>query len=260
MQIHFNDDAIQPAEDRILNFPPLAQGKFDRLVDDAQKRRADQVVQLEMHDDLRKQVQELAFQIGHAEREKEMTGTKWQERDERRLNAMKDKKAKLAERRKAYERQPEPETTAEERRRRRLVHELNGAVRPEEGPLSLAHWLAGHPAYAGFKEKRAELPQGDLKKVLAKIEMRLANILDDIFALRAAPLDLQTVLDKMRNSVWDKAQEGMPDLSAIFAYQARGMDRARRQGDIIWPELGHSAAHQRPRLSQHGHFLALHQN
>ena len=101
MQIHFNDDAIQPAEDRILNFPPLAQGKFDRLIDDAKKRRADQDAQLGMHDDIREQSQELTFQIGQAEREKEMTGTKWQERDERRLNAMKDKKAKLAEKLKA---------------------------------------------------------------------------------------------------------------------------------------------------------------
>jgi hypothetical protein len=171
------------------------------------------------------------------ERDKELPGIKWLERDEKRLVAQRERVERIRKRRRDREPVRAPEATPEQRKRERAEAELNGHNDSSRlgGPF-YGEWINAQGALAMFQEKRAELPKGDLAAALAKLEKRQAAIADRFVELKSAPVDVQTAVDAMKAQVADMAVDGRPKLDDLVLYRERGFARTLGVGKAEFAE------------------------
>jgi hypothetical protein len=220
LQIPLYDDATATAERKIEEFFPLFADKFQRLLDDAAKREGEAEGQRALRNRLRDQSNELAFEIGKALQDKQDN----RPIDEKRLARLKDRKAKLDVKRQALESPPAERLTS----RKLSRAELNGR--------NPAEFIAALGPLANFKPVTTELPSGDLRKALSKIESQLETTLDKFIANQGNRVDLETALIQVRRDHALMVEQGKPNVSHATRVMQNGMTRATRAvGKTRWP-------------------------
>jgi hypothetical protein len=225
--------SAQIAEERAQDiFPPNAIATLESLMEQAQRKSQALSQNNDFMQTLLKDIGELHGQIQGAEREKNNTGIKWGEKDEKQLNRLKDKLEKLNKRRQELTRKDE-EIPPEVRQREKIANELNGSD-PQLG-LDYVDWIVRQNSLSSFVEDRAELPPDDLEKALAKIAKRQESIIDRVLALRAASVDAETAIAEMRRQVAEKSVKGAPNIAPVTAYRQRSAF-GFSLGEIQWPE------------------------
>jgi hypothetical protein len=95
-------------------------------------------------------------------------------------------------------------------------------------------WISRQRPLAGFREKRAEIPRGDLKAALKNTTAAINEKLDRLLACQIAPVTADEAVAEMKRQVFEKAAFGSIDPMPCANYRVRGVDG--ELGKIAWPE------------------------
>jgi hypothetical protein len=228
LAISLMDPNLQPAEARLENAPASARVQFDRLVEAAEKRRAETDSLYIQRSDLRSQIEDARGRYLSFVREKEHYGERWREQDEKRLAEEKARLDKLVAKHDAIKlREDDTTPTKAEIRRANFI----AGFIPD-----FLEYLAKTSPRQSFVERRAELPGGDLQKAYSKATAQFDAIIDRLAKLENSKASADEAVAKMRADLAKMAEAGAPDVTPAMNYRARGFTKHKALGDVKWPE------------------------